>query len=624
MRLYSGTSIDFIDDTVHNRISGKLADAFKYAYGRSPGSGELNSWRNSLRAASQIVQAANLNDHGIILEYQLPMSSKRLDCMVVGRNELLNDEAVIIELKQWDSCEAGFGDKVVTFLAGTKRDVLHPSVQVGQYRSYLVDTHTAFYEGENPVGLSACAYLHNYSYDPTDVLFSKVFEPHLKTNPLYTADDSKELISFLRNKMPRGEGQHVLRRVEQSKYRPSKKLLDHVGSVLDGRQEYILLDEQLVAFERVLAAAKEALESRRKHIVLVRGGPGTGKSVIALNLLASLSRAGFNTHYATGSRAFTATLKEIVGRRASQQCKNFSSYMEADADEIDVMVCDEAHRMWQKSKNRFIPRERHSGKLQIEELIHASRATVFFIDDNQPVRPDEIGRSTYVLDYAKKMGCRVFDYTLETQFRCCGSDTFINWVTNTLGVAETSEQTWEINGGFDFNVVSSVEELDAAIKAKLDLGHKARLTAGFCWDWSKPNSDGSLIDDVVIGQFRRPWNAKPDAGHLSPDIPSASVWAYDPRGAGQIGCIYTAQGFEFDYIGVIVGPDLVYRSGKGWVGNPDASFDTVVKRSKDTFTRLVQNAYRVLLTRGMKGCYVYFMDDETRRFFLSRTNVNQV
>lgn len=620
MRLYSGSASAFVDDTVHNRVAEKLRLAFAYEYRREPSPSEFNSWRNSLRAVSQIFQTAKLEDHGVILEYELPLSSKRLDCMIVGRDETLNDQAVIIELKQWEKCEIGFGDKVVTRVGGGIRDVLHPSVQVGQYRNYLGDSHTAFYDGESPVGLSACAYLHNYYYNADDVLFSERFKPHFTANPIFTADHTKELINFLTRKLARGGGEHVLGRIESGKNRPSKKLLAHVGGVLEGRPEYVLLDEQLIAFERVLAAAIEGTESRKKKIVLIRGGPGTGKSVIALNLLARLSKQGFNTHYVTGSQSFTATLREIVGTRAAQQCKNFSSYMEAEAEQIDVMVCDEAHRMWHRSMNRFIPKERHSGKMQIEELAHASRVVVFFIDDNQPIRPDEIGHSSYVCDFAKKNNIELFDYTLEAQFRCSGSEAFINWVTNTLDVAITPEVVWKESEAFEFKVCDSIEELDSLIRSRVEQGFTSRLTAGFCWPWSKPRADGSLVDDVTVGGFTRPWNAKPDAGHLSDDIPPASIWAYDARGVGQVGCIYTAQGFEFDYVGVVFGPDLVYRAGKGWVGSPEASHDrkVKVKKAEEKFTQLVKNTYRVLLTRGMKGCYVHFMDKETGEYFRSK------
>jgi len=615
VRLYSGLSAEFVRDSVHNRLADKLRDAFVYSYRREPGPGEVGAWRNSLRAMSQVIDEAGLKSQGVILEYELPLSSKRLDCMVLGRDGEQRDQAVIVELKQWEKCDEGFGDKVVTFVGGARRDVLHPSVQVMQYRTYLQDAHTAFYEGTQPVGLASCAYLHNYPYSSHDVLFDSRFDSYLETDPLFTSDDVSRLQEYIVRRVSSGHGAEVLQKVERSKYRPSKQLLDHVGRVLDGKDEYVLIDEQLVAFERVLYSAVEATHSRKKTVILVRGGPGTGKSVIALNLLARLSRDGFRTHYVTGSRAFTATLKEIVGRRAAQMCKNFSSYMQAGADELDVMICDEAHRMWQKSKNRFVSKEKQSGKPQIDELVHASRVTVFFIDDNQPVRPDEIGNSSYVTDFAKKNNLRLHDYSLDAQFRCMGSDAFIQWANSVLEIEATPTLTWNVGSAFEFRIFDSPARMETEIAKRLVDGSKARMTAGFCWDWSDPRPDGSLADDVVIGTFRRPWNAKPDAGHLANDIPPASTWAYDARGASQVGCIYTAQGFEFDYVGVIFGPDLIYREGKGWIGDPSESRDKVVRRAKDDFTRLVKNAYRVLLTRGLKGCFVYFMDKETEDHF---------
>jgi hypothetical protein len=217
------------------------------------------------------------------------------------------------------------------------------------------------------------------------------------------------------------------------------------------------------------------------------------------------------------------------------------------------------------------------------------------------------------------MNCNIFEYELETQFRCSGSDAFVNWIDNTLGIRRTANVLWQGNESFDFRIFDSPQALEEAIRERAAGRYTARMTAGFCWKWSGPNPDGTLVDDVVIGEYLRPWNARPEAARLAPGIPKAYLWAHHPGGINQIGCIYTAQGFEFDYVGVIFGKDLVYKFDRQeWVGDKKQSHDNVVRRSKDKFTELVKNTYRVLLSRGMKGCYVHFMDKETEHFFRSR------
>ena len=260
-----------------------------------------------------------------------------------------------------------------------------------------------------------------------------------------------------------------------------------------------------------------------------------------------------------------------------------------------------------------------SNLAQIEELIRAAKVCVFLIDDVQVVRPDEIGSVEYIRQHAETKNCIVFDYELEAQFRCSGSDAFVNWIDSTLGIRRTANILWEGNETFDFRIFSSPQALEEAIRKKAAEGYTARMTAGFCWKWSKPRPDGTLMEDVVIGEYQRPWNARPEAARLAKGIPKASLWAHLPGGIDQVGCIYTAQGFEFDYAGVIFGKDLLYRFDRqDWVGDREQSYDTVVKRSGAKFADLVKNTYRVLLSRGMKGCYVHFMDKETEHFIRSR------
>ncbi len=619
MRLYSGTTKSLIEDSTYNRIAAKLKDAFFLEFRYQPAVAEVNSWNNSLRAVSQVFQTASLLDHGVLLELQLPLTSKRLDCLVTGYDNKKTPNAVIIELKQWSGCRGASGkNEVATFVGGNVRDVLHPSVQVGQYMTYLTDCHTAF-QGENGISAHACSYLHNYSPIKDDPLFLPQFAEQIRRSPVFTADHVPHLTAFLNERIHGADSGEVSAKVEQSKYRPSKKLLDHVAKLIKGKPEYVLLDEQLMVYDKVVEAAKDGVKGRKKVAIIVRGGPGTGKSVIAMNLLGDLSGMGLNAHYVTGSRAFTSTIREIVGTRGAAQVRYFNSYMGADANVIDVMIADEAHRIRETSNNRFTPKVKQSKLSQIHELLKASRTSVFFIDDNQIVRPGEIGSTGYIKTEAEKLHCDVCEFELEAQFRCAGSDAFVSWVNNTLGIQRTPHVMWNQADAFDFKIMPTPQALEEAIRKRLEEKFTARLAAGFCWPWSKPRPNGTLVDDVVIDDYVRPWNAKSDSGSLAPGIPKESLWAYDSGGVNQIGCVYTAQGFEFDYVGVIFGPDLVYvPEAADWEGEKTKSFDTVVKRSGDRFTQMVKNTYRVLLTRGMKGCYVHFMDKNTENFFRSR------
>ena len=569
-----------------------------------------------------VVTTAGLRDNGVMIEYQLPLTSKRLDFMITGQDQTGREHAVIVELKQWDRTQRAEGEMLLTFLGGGERPVLHPSVQVGQYRMYLGDTHTAFHEGDRPIHLNACSYLHNYQEAEGDPLFDSSFSMWLDQYPVFTMRRTDDLSEHLYSRTGKGKGAAVLAKIEAGSYKPSKKLMEHVSGVIEGEPAYVLLDEQLVVFERVLTLSRR-MEEQGKSVLIIKGGPGTGKSVIAINLMARLLREGRNVHYTTGSKAFTQTLKKVVGRHGSAQFKYFNSYMGEEEELIDIMIADEAHRIRKTSNSRFTPKGKRSEISQIDELLRVARLCVFLIDDAQVVRPNEIGSVEYIKRAAEDQEIPVEEYELEAQFRCGGSDGFLNWVDNTLEVRRTANVIWEGAEGFEFKIFDSPQALESGIREKASKGHSARLVAGFCWKWSDPRADGTLKEDVVVGDFRRPWNAKPESKRLGKGIPPAELWAYDPGGLNQVGCVYTAQGFEFDYVGVIIGKDLVYRFDEGgWKGIKEESEDNVVKRSKEAFTALVKNTYRVLLSRGIKGCYVHFMDMETERFFRSRMDLS--
>lgn len=622
MQLYSGSSRDFIQDATRSTIAGKLEAAFLEKYRYRPARQEVASWQNSLLHMAVCLKEAELLEHGVTLEYQLPLSGRRIDCMLTGRDTSGADSAVIIELKQWGEVTASDTDDcVTTWVAGRQRDVLHPSRQVGQYEQYLRDVHSVF--ATDRVRLSACAFLHNLAFSSTSEIFNARHDALLTEFPVFTSERVEQLHAFLKERLGGGEGLSVLETVLLSKYGQSKKLLEHTSNVVKDQASYVLLDNQQVVFNKVLRRVHQAAQRQmKKTVVLVQGGPGTGKSVIALHLLGKLAAEGFSSLHVTGSKAFTENLKKVVGSRAAAQFgyTHFNMKGEVTPSFFDAIIVDEAHRIRSMSASQYTKAADRTGKPQIDELVDASKVSVFFIDDLQLVRPGEVGSAQLVRDTAAKFDAELIEFELESQFRCGGSDGYINWIDNTLGVRPSANVLRSADDPYEFKICGTPEELESAIREKDVTGTStARLTAGFCWPWSDPTVDGTLVPDVEIGAWKRPWNAKTDAGRLAKGIPKSNFWASDPGGLEQVGCIYTAQGFEFDYVGVIFGEDLRYDWTKEeWVGDRQKSADKKVKSSKELFVDLVKNTYRVLLTRGIKGCYVYFADADTRKFFQSR------
>jgi DUF2075 family protein len=452
------------------------------------------------------------------------------------------------------------------------------------------------------------------------VLFADRFAKILAKYPLFAREDLGGLADYLKARLAGGGGKLIFDRFSSSKVAPSMKLLEHARDMIEGQHVFNLLEEQITAYNTILDRAKRSAKLPKKSVIIVKGGPGTGKSAIALNVIAELLSRHIPVFHATGSASFTTTLRRVVGQRASPLFKYFNSFSAYSDDQIGVLVCDEAHRIRKTSNSRYTKKEARSDVPQVEELLRAAKVTIFFIDDHQVVRPEEIGSTELIREAAKRQTEEVFEFELKAQFRCGGSDGYLNWVDDVLGIRETANRVLTKDEKMEFKIFGSPQELHREVERKnSESANSARMVAGFCWPWSNPNSDGTLVDDVVIGEYKRPWNAKPDSGRLAQGIPSSNLWAYDAKGVEQIGCIYTIQGFEFDYVGVIFGRDLAYDAkSKAWVGDPKQSYDSVVKRDREQFLRNVKNTYRVLLTRGMKGCYACFLDKSTENYFGSR------
>ncbi len=626
MQLYKGVSSEFIQEATRHTIAGRLKQAFIEQLRYEPSIEEQQSWDNSLEAVSKVFKDLGFFDHGILLEYQLPLTSLRLDCLITGKNFQGTDHAVIIELKQWQKSKPSYGkNQIVTWRKQGEVDVLHPSAQVERYKEYLEGNHSAFHEGDPPVKLTACCYLHNYLFSREDPIFHRKFLDLLYKYPVFCKDRVDKLKKYLHDKLQMGQGMPILDKILDGKYKQSKKLMEQIGKMINGDPAYILLDEQQNVFDQVMAIANQAQSSQEKTAIIVEGGPGSGKSVIAMRLLGELLQRRLSAEYLTGSKALTKTFQEKTGNFSC--FKYFNQYERAYHNQFDFLICDEAHRIREPQNHRGM--QNNSDSKSIDDILRATRTSIFFVDDDQMIRPDEVGTIEYITKKAAEKGCVIKKFVLEAQFRCSGSLGFVNWVTNTLDIRKTANVLWQTsNPHFEIKIYNTPQELESAIIEKHNRGATARLVAGFCWPWAEQlektggnSSEYALKKDVVISEYNymRPWNANSKINRLPRNIPKEVFWATDPNGIGQIGCVFTAQGFEFDYVGVIFGKDLVYRFDQNqWIEDKSSTCDYALKKQSGDITKYLKNAYRILLTRGMKGCYIYFQDMETRKFFESR------
>lgn len=599
---------------VEHHFADLIAEQMMIRTGQRPSPAERRSWQRSVPALRADLVAAGLDDVELMVEYQLPLTSKRADVILAGRHPQTGGPSyLVVELKQWSHAQRfEDSDTLVRIEEYGSRPVTHPVLQVRDYCEYLFGFTTAL--ADIPESLAGTAYLHNATDAGVEDLFRLEGD---RFGSLYTGQRRGEFQGFLRTRFAPGEsGARYADVLASSRIAPSRQLLAVAAEEVQHREMFVLLDEQRDAYNYVLHAVERARRADTKTAVVVTGGPGSGKSVIALSLLGELSRQGRTVLHATGSRSFTHTLRKVAGQRAPRVQKMFqyfNSFMSATPNDLDALILDEAHRIRPTSVSRWTRAEHRTGRPQVDELMDAARVPVFLLDEFQVVRPGEQGTVADIEKHAAERGIPVERIDLDAQFRCGGSEAFVLWVKRLLGLEPGGPIPWAGDPHFTVEVVDSPAEMEHLLTTKVADGYGAPMAAGYCWPWSDPRGDGTLVNDVVIGDWSRPWNLKGD--RAVGGAPAAALWATDPAGFGQVGCVYTAQGFEYDYAGVIIGPDLVWRDDR-WVAvraaNRDPDFTNRTRVSDADFDRLIRNVYKVLLTRGMQGVAVYSPDRPTR------------
>ena len=613
MLVYSATKQQFIDDVRANVISESIENEVARKLNRNSPRTEVRSWENSLRFMMSVLLDEGIPaSAGVAIEYNIPLTNRRVDFILTGKDHQRNDAAVIVELKQWQSVEVTKKDAIVrTWLGSGINETNHPSYQAWSYAALIEDYNETV--RSDSISLIPCAYLHNMKQ--ADAINDRFYEDHTRRAPVFISKDAMRLSKFLSQHINYGDSNDIMYRIEHGVIKPSKNLADALASMMTGNDEFLMIDDQKLVYETAIDLAHQATIGK-KQCLIVKGGPGTGKSVVAINLLVQLTSREMMTQYVSRNSAPREVFKKkLTGTRKKTHIDNLfkgsGSYVNSEPDSFHALIVDEAHRLNEKSGMY-----QNMGESQIKEIISASRFSTFFIDEAQRVTLKDVGTVEEIKRRAAECGADVQELGLASQFRCNGSDGYLAWLDHALQIRTTANlDLADID--YEFRVFDDPSALRRIILEKNRKTNKARMVAGYCWPWLSKKDNQAM--DIVFPEydFAAQWNLGDDG----------MLWAIADESVEQVGCIHTCQGLEFDYVGVLIGDDFVIRDGRVVTraemrARQDSSvrgYKTLVKKQPENARaqadQIIKNTYRTLMTRGQKGCFVYAADSETRDYF---------
>lgn len=604
MIILACTKKDFIKYVDDKTISNKVYDAYKDTFNKKTKLSQIKSWANSLPFLKDVLEVLP-DDTGITIEYGIPLSSKRIDVVISGYNIMHKPILVLLELKQWSYAKKVKNqDACVRTLIGKKeKNALHPAYQVLTYFE-LLNNYNEVIENDE-IQIIPLVYLHNYNLSIDDDLFDKKYYPYYSKVQMFGKDDVEDLKYFLENNICFGDNLKIINKVDDSPIKPTKKLLNVIQNMLQSKKEFTMLDEQKIIMESMNKIILDAYQSTKKKVIIIEGGPGTGKSVLALNALGELLNLGLVGSYVSKNMAPRKVYQSMLSSEYTNinihdLFKSSGYFFRDRPNKYDFLLVDEAHRLQEKSGIR-----NNLGENQIKEIIDASKCSVFFVDEKQAITLKDIGSIANIEHFAKEADAEIFSYQLTSQFRCNGSDNYLEFIESLL-----YNKKDKVHFNFDFQVIDSPQELYELIQEK-NTNNNARLCAGFCWNRYSKQADNQDYHDIKIGDFSISWNLK-----------HGEEFATRKNAIHEVGCIYNVQGLEFDYVGVIIGPDLKFNDRKVITDYTKRAstekslygLQVLLKKDKETYEKLadtiIRNTYRVLLTRGIRGCYVYACDEK--------------
>ena len=621
MIVYENTLGNFIASCNSGSLPLIIKDNAKL-FGLGTGDSEFASREHSLPEIANALNDDEIDKNlDVAIEYKLPLTKKRVDFIIYGDDENHKGNMIIVELKQW-SAMVKRSNKLFQVRTvgggsfGLEKNYLHPSYQSFLYKSIL-ENFNEFIQNEK-VNIEACSYLHNLDKVNEFVLNDETRYPFITNAPIFYRGDKDKLATFVKKHVKYGN-KKLLYEIENSRIRPSKDFAKMMEDALKGNAMFTLDENQLIAVSTIVDQTLNAIENVKRKTIIIKGGPGCGKSVVALNTLGQLlnnNSKPINACYTTPNFTPGQTFKEdLINKNykkvaISNLIKKFPSFARADEMEFDCIIVDEAHRAFTWRFGNGLPKNVDS----IERIFHASKVVVFFIDEDQIVSKHDSLTVEKIKKYAKLYNSEVIendDLVLSSQFRCLGGEDYINFINRLLSYNNEEPIKIKSTNRYEFKVFDSPLNMWEAIKEKQSKYKRSRLLSGYTHEWVSKNDDSQYDFIFDGGEFKMRWNLNG----------SPNSYINDEDQSDRIGCVHTVQGVDMEYAGVIIGKDIIYRNGKIiFDKTQNAKSDTmsgIRTASDEEATLRIKNTYKVLLTRAIYGTFIYCEDKELNEFIKS-------
>ena len=560
---------------------------------------EYVSWAQSTPHILEAAVKAGLQNLDVIFELPTPIGGY-IDVTIVGSQSDSPQERgriLIVELKQWNAITKLADKDYVRISVGRGETSIrrHPVSQIVEYNEHMRNSHHGIYK-DGHIGIKTIAYLHNFE-NKTDLFDGAYSCWNEYEDSIYVKDEQERLEEYLSATFNGAADHSILEVVDDGGFIMGEAGFSGLKKAISGEENAQMVKDQMSIVDYVRGQMAKQKTNPHPEIIVISGGPGTGKTIIGMHLLYDYAEIFNNKANAEGA-VFCLPRSKTVQTMINYECgEGTVPFMDRIGKNQNLVVVDESHRITDITGD-------------LDKLFDkGTKLLVLLQDDHQRIRPKENGTYENIIKYAqtKHIEYNAKPLTLTIQKRCEALGTLLAGLENMFYRNRVHTE----------NDISSVRIFDKLIDmdewiTELAKNSRAKLIAPFCWEWNKAR-DTSIKDvNIPAESFAKAWN---------PMTPEAQrKWYYGSNMSDLVACIYTCQGLDLDDVGFIWWDDLRWDNTEHkWIADESLSKDFAFSAnnirglSQDEITELLINTYYVMLSRARNKMGIWFKDEATKQ-----------